>query len=140
MQATGIVRKIDNLGRLVLPVELRRSQGIVDGDFIGIFRSKDGIGLRKQKAPGVARKIDNLGRLVLPMELRRVLGIAEGDPIEIFTNKDEIILKKYRPANACQVTGEISYDNIALAGGKLILSPKALKDVAKEIQQLGLTV
>ncbi len=43
MKATGIVRKVDDLGRIVLPIELRRNLGIdikdpleiyVDGDFI----------------------------------------------------------------------------------------------------------
>ncbi|OON83127.1 AbrB family transcriptional regulator [Klebsiella pneumoniae] len=140
MQATGIVRKIDNLGRFVLPIEIRRAQGITDGDLIEVYRNEDTVVLRKQKSTGIARKIDHLGRVVIPIELRRVLEIVEGDPVEVFVNKDEIVLRKYRVSNACAVTGEISYDNISLAGGKVILSPKALKNIAKEIKQLGLTV
>ncbi|MED1406937.1 AbrB/MazE/SpoVT family DNA-binding domain-containing protein [Bacillus mycoides] len=140
MQATGIVRKIDNLGRFVLPIEIRRSQGVVEGDLIEIFRNKDTVVLRKQISRGIARKIDQLGRVVIPMELRRVLGLNEGDPVEVFATKNEIILKKYKPSNACVVTGESNDDNISLAGGRVILSPKALKDVAEEIKQLGLIV
>ncbi|TSI19912.1 AbrB/MazE/SpoVT family DNA-binding domain-containing protein [Bacillus sp. HY001] len=140
MQATGIVRKIDNLGRFVLPIEIRRSQIIVDGDPIEIYRNENTVVLRKQKSKGVTRKVDHLGRVTIPKELRRVLEISEGDPVEVFTNKDEIILKKYKASYACAVTGEINYENISLAGGKVVLSPKALKGIAKEMKQLGLTV
>ena len=37
MKATGIVRKVDHLGRIVLPVELRRTQGIEVNDPIEIY-------------------------------------------------------------------------------------------------------
>lgn len=140
MQATGIVRKIDNLGRFVLPVEIRRTQGIKDGDLIEISRQKDTVVLSKQQSNGLARKIDHLGRVVIPIELRRLLDINEGDPVEVFATKNEIILKKYKASYACAVTGEVNYENISLAGGKVILSPKALKNIVKEIKQLGLTV
>ncbi len=32
MTATGIVRKVDELGRIVLPIELRKTMGIQDKD------------------------------------------------------------------------------------------------------------
>lgn len=37
MKATGIVRKVDHLGRIVLPAELRRTQGIEVNDPIEIY-------------------------------------------------------------------------------------------------------
>lgn len=37
MRATGIVRKIDNLGRVVIPKEIRRTMGINEGDDVEIF-------------------------------------------------------------------------------------------------------
>lgn len=37
MKATGIVRRIDDLGRIVIPKEIRRSMGIKDGDTMEIF-------------------------------------------------------------------------------------------------------
>ena len=42
MKATGIVRKIDGLGRIVLPVELRRTQDIEEGAPLEIFTEQDG--------------------------------------------------------------------------------------------------
>ena len=37
MKSTGIVRKVDELGRIVLPIELRRTLGIEEKDRIEIF-------------------------------------------------------------------------------------------------------
>jgi AbrB family transcriptional regulator, transcriptional pleiotropic regulator of transition state genes len=51
MKATGMVRKIDDLGRVVIPMELRRTLGISDKDPIEIFVEGDRIILRKY-APG----------------------------------------------------------------------------------------
>ena len=47
MKSTGIVRRIDELGRVVLPVELRRSMGIEVRDSIEIFVEGDSIILKK---------------------------------------------------------------------------------------------
>ena len=47
MKATGIVRKVDDLGRVVLPIELRRSLGIDEKDPIEIFVDGEQIVLRK---------------------------------------------------------------------------------------------
>ncbi|MBR5741690.1 MAG: AbrB/MazE/SpoVT family DNA-binding domain-containing protein [Firmicutes bacterium] len=47
MKATGIVRKVDNLGRVVLPIELRRTLGIDIKDPIEIFTDGDYIMLKK---------------------------------------------------------------------------------------------
>ena len=47
MKSTGIVRKIDELGRLVLPIELRRTLEISDGDSLEIFVEDNTIILKK---------------------------------------------------------------------------------------------
>ena len=47
MKSTGIVRKVDNLGRVVLPIELRRVLGIGLKDPIEIFTEGDMVVLRK---------------------------------------------------------------------------------------------
>jgi len=47
MKATGIVRKIDELGRIVLPIELRRTLTIDNGDPVEIFVDDELVVLRK---------------------------------------------------------------------------------------------
>lgn len=47
MKSTGIVRKVDELGRIVLPVELRKSLNINIKDPLEIFTSNDKIVLKK---------------------------------------------------------------------------------------------
>ena len=42
MKATGIVRRLDDLGRIVIPKEVRRSLGIKEGDPLEIFISNEG--------------------------------------------------------------------------------------------------
>ncbi len=47
MKATGIVRKVDELGRLVLPIELRRTLGIEERDALEIYVDGSTVILRK---------------------------------------------------------------------------------------------
>ncbi|MBQ8474812.1 MAG: AbrB/MazE/SpoVT family DNA-binding domain-containing protein [Clostridia bacterium] len=47
MKSLGIVRKIDELGRIVLPIETRRSLDLNSGDGVEIFVEKDKIVLQK---------------------------------------------------------------------------------------------
>lgn len=53
MKATGIIRRVDDLGRIVLPKELRRTLGIGEKDPMEIYTDGKGIILRKY-APGCA--------------------------------------------------------------------------------------
>jgi transcriptional pleiotropic regulator of transition state genes len=49
MKATGIVRKVDELGRVVIPIELRRALGIEVHDPVEIFTADDTVILRKAR-------------------------------------------------------------------------------------------
>jgi transcriptional pleiotropic regulator of transition state genes len=51
MKSTGIVRKVDQLGRIVIPKELRTTMDIKESDPLEIFVDGDQIMLRKY-APG----------------------------------------------------------------------------------------
>ncbi|MEC3281977.1 AbrB/MazE/SpoVT family DNA-binding domain-containing protein, partial [Bacillus cereus] len=50
MKSTGVTRKIDELGRIVLPKELRRTLGIAEKDPIEIFVEDEKIILQKYKS------------------------------------------------------------------------------------------
>ena len=47
MKATGVVRRIDDLGRIVIPKEIRKSLRIKDGESLEIFLESDNIVLKK---------------------------------------------------------------------------------------------
>ena len=47
MKSTGIVRKVDELGRIVLPIELRRTLDIAERDELEIYMENEHIILKK---------------------------------------------------------------------------------------------
>lgn len=47
MKATGIVRRVDDLGRLVVPVELRRTLGIESGDPLEVYVEGESVIFKK---------------------------------------------------------------------------------------------
>ena len=47
MKATGIVRKVDELGRVVIPIELRRTMSIEEKDPLEIYVDGESIILKK---------------------------------------------------------------------------------------------
>lgn len=51
MKATGIVRRIDDLGRVVIPKEIRRTLRIREGDPLEIFTDKEGQVILKKYSP-----------------------------------------------------------------------------------------
>ena len=51
MKATGIVRRIDDLGRVVIPKEIRRTMRIREGDPLEIYTEKDGEVIFKKYSP-----------------------------------------------------------------------------------------
>lgn len=68
MKATGIVRRIDDLGRIVIPREIRRSMGVQEGDPLEMFIEENG-GLvltpyrseASSKLRGIAENISSMG-------------------------------------------------------------------------------
>lgn len=60
MKSTGIVRKVDELGRIVLPIELRRTLEIVEKDSLEIYVEGTSIVLKKyipEKVSGKKRNV-----------------------------------------------------------------------------------
>lgn len=49
MKSTGIVRKVDELGRVVIPIELRRTLGISEKDSLEIYVDEERIVLKKHE-------------------------------------------------------------------------------------------
>ncbi len=66
MKATGIVRRIDNLGRIVIPMEIRRHLGINDRDNLEIFTDNEGnIILKKyDPLPDIVNRVKTLSEMI----------------------------------------------------------------------------
>lgn len=56
MKATGIIRRMDDLGRVIIPKEIRRNLGIREGDLLEIFLHEDGVCFKKY-APNKLEKV-----------------------------------------------------------------------------------
>ena len=52
MKATGVVRRIDDLGRVVIPKEIRKTLRIKEGDPLEIFTDREKLFQRRQRFPG----------------------------------------------------------------------------------------
>lgn len=61
MKSTGMVRKVDELGRIVLPIEIRKTLDIEQRDALEIFVDEDRIVLQKyQPACIFCSQVDNI--------------------------------------------------------------------------------
>ena len=79
MKSTGIVRKVDELGRIVLPIELRRTLDIGEKDALEIYVEGSAIVLRKYRPTCIfcdsARDISVFkGKNICPRCLRELRG------------------------------------------------------------------
>lgn len=64
MKATGIIRRVDDLGRVVIPKEIRRSVGIREGDPLEIFLYEDCVCFKKYTTNKLEKVYDAFRDLV----------------------------------------------------------------------------
>ena len=83
MKATGIVRRIDDLGRVVIPKEIRRTMRIREGDPLEIYTDKDG-GVIFKKYSLMGGLVDFAGQLC--ETLNRTTG-----QVTVITDRDSCI-------------------------------------------------
>lgn len=110
MKATGIVRRIDDLGRVVIPKEIRRTMRIREGDPLEIFTDKDGEVIFKKYSP-----IGELGEFAAQYAetLAKTSGIAA-----CITDRDSIIAVSGVPKREV-VDKRVSIDLEKIMGDKL---------------------
>lgn len=97
MKATGIVRRIDDLGRVVIPKEIRRTLRIREGDPLEIFVDRDGEVILKKYSPigelgDFAKEYadslyEAIGHIALITDRDTVIA-ASGAPKKEFLNKE----------------------------------------------------
>ena len=95
MKATGIIRRINDLGRIVIPKEIRRNIGLREGDAMEIFLEDNRICLEKY---GISeedlvirchRYISSIGDYI------RAINFIDGATVVLFTNGAIATVKKH---------------------------------------------
>ena len=121
MKATGIVRRIDDLGRVVIPKEIRRTLRIREGDPLEIFVDRDGEVILKKYSPiselsDFAKEyaealFDSLGNPVLICDRDTYIAVAGGSKKDYLNkNISDLIEKTMEDRSSVLVTqsGDIS--------------------------------
>lgn len=126
MKATGIVRRIDDLGRVVIPKEIRRTLRIREGDPLEIFVDREGEVILKKYSPigelnDFAKEYvdslhESLGHIACVCDkdvVIAVAGVPKKDYLnkaisvelgEIIDNKATVVLNEGEEANAKEIT------------------------------------
>ncbi len=138
LKSTGIIRRIDELGRIVIPKEIRRNLGIRDGENIEIFMENESIILKKynrlESTQELATKLCNLiyntfNYSIIITDREKVLsssGMPEfinnlkinSEYLNIMENREIIIKENY----------EINVDNETLNGNFIFIPIISLND------------
>ncbi|MCD8373152.1 MAG: AbrB/MazE/SpoVT family DNA-binding domain-containing protein [Clostridia bacterium] len=122
MKATGIVRRIDELGRVVIPKEIRNTLRLKSGDPLEIFTDRDELMLKKYSpiaslekfSEGTAKSLNDLsGHLAIVCDTDGVLYAAG-------TGKKEVSGKNLSAAMDNILTGRKSYIANLSEGGDIV--------------------
>jgi AbrB family transcriptional regulator (stage V sporulation protein T) len=99
MKATGIVRRVDDLGRVVIPKEIRRSLRIREGDPLELFTDKDGSIIFK-KYSALETLENHAGDYAKSMADILNIGI-------IITDNDKVIAAPYKKCKGSNITPQL---------------------------------
>ena len=125
MKATGIVRRIDDLGRVVIPKEIRRTLRIREGDPLEIFVDRDGEVILKKYSPiselgDFAKEyaealFDSLGNPVLICDRDAYIAVAGGSKKDYLNkNISNLVEKTMEDRNAVLLNNQ---ENLSLYDG-----------------------
>ena len=128
MKTTGVIRRIDELGRLVIPKEIRRNLGIRDGENIEIFTDDSSIVLKKYSrlanASEIIDKIADLTNNIMGYKVivtdREKIILSLGDEFNNLNNKyiskDLIQLIDQRESNVDNQEKSFKFEDQELKG------------------------
>ena len=124
MKATGMIRRMDELGRVVIPKEIRRTMHLKEGEELEIFAQEEGLFLKKYSAMETLR--DSAVEYVRVVE--RLVGntvlVADAEHLLVGVGRDAALeTDKPLSAGVLAAMGKrkgVFLDNVALSeGGKL---------------------
>ncbi|CAG7839006.1 stage V sporulation protein T [Clostridium novyi B str. ATCC 27606] len=116
MKATGIVRRIDDLGRVVIPKEIRRTLRIREGDPLEIFTDRDGGVILKKYSPieelsnfskEYAEALQNtIGNIILICDKDNIISVSGATKKEYMDRKISIELERLMEERNSILMGE----------------------------------
>lgn len=108
MKATGIVRRIDDLGRVLIPKEIRRSMTIREGDPLEIFLENDTVCFKKYKGEEEEKK-EKMRELVRSKMNKISFFFCENGVTTVILNDGRKASVKYNPNDEFDVNIAIYY-------------------------------
>lgn len=156
MKATGIVRRIDDLGRVVIPKEIRRVLRIREGDPLEIYTSKEGEVILKKYSPinelsqfagEFAETVSSvLGSTVLVSDTDQIIAVSGGMKKDLLDKKiDHELDRLIQSKNRLQEDGRIIVPIISQGDsiGSITILPKdsdkILGDAELKAAEIGAT-
>lgn len=144
MKTTGVIRRIDELGRIVIPKEIRRNLGIRDGESLEIFTDEDSIILKKhsqmEKFEDLGAKLGEIIKAIFKVDViitdreKVIVATNDKDLVDKKINNDLIYLIDNREELIEKENKILDLDNISVSG-KLSMVP-----IIASIDSLGLVI
>ncbi len=135
MKATGIVRRIDDLGRVVIPKEIRRTMRIREGDPLEIYTDREGEVIFKKYSP-IGELVDFASQYAESLYKTCAIAVAVCDRDSVIAaagiSKKEFLDKKISRDVDNIIEGRSLYTAPA-SGGKDAPSPRAAIPAGDEI-------
>lgn len=116
MKATGIIRRIDDLGRVVLPKEIRKNLKIREGDMLEIYVQDSGVIMLEKYEP-----MDSLAKVAE----QYVEVIADITGYTVCATTDTYILSAYGPSKKEYIRKDLSDEVIDILNERITWSNKA---------------
>ena len=153
MKATGIVRRIDDLGRVVIPKEIRRTLRIREGDPLEIFTDREGGVILKKYSPigelsafskEYAESIQqSIGHIVLIADKDTIISVSGATKKDYLEKKVSIDLEKIMEERKSIKLGEGSSKNISIIDDEEIegkYSSQVISPIVSEGDAIGAVI
>ena len=105
MKATGIVRRLDDLGRIVIPKEIRRAMKVKEGDPLEIFGIENGICL-KRYCPIDTQHWELAAKVAKTMLTHRFALLNQYGDVMYYNFKDKAIIDTFNYSKQIMVEGD----------------------------------
>lgn len=137
MKSTGVIRRIDELGRIVIPKEIRRNLGIRDGENVEIFTDSDSIILKKYYRMSTNSDLANSLCELINNEFNYKIMITDREKVISAKGFNEEIINKTIPEEFINIIEDreikeenksIKIDNIELKGYFVFIPIISLND------------